>query len=75
MIRLHMLDYQIVRRTDGFLYLADPLICKVSVNGIHDSSLFTFYYIRVVCHTFRYDVVALKQIDVMIVDTNIQDII
>ena len=77
-IGLHVMDNQVVGRTpiERGLEVAEPLVNKTSVNRIGDSDLFAQDNVAVVCHTvLGHIVLALEQVNVVIVDANVADIL
>ena len=76
-IRLHMLHDQICRFviTQYRSNVTKPFFRKMAINRIHDGSLFINNNIRIVCHAFRYDILTFKQIDIMVIDTDITNIL
>ena len=78
MIGLHVMDNQVVGRTaiERGLEVAEPLVDKASVDRIGDSNFIAQDNIAVVCHAvLGHVVLALEQIDVVIVDANVADIL
>ena len=77
MIRLHVLDDQIVRLPafQRRCQVAQPLLHKVPVSRIHHGHLFVQDHIGIISHTFRHDVHSLKQVDLMIIYPDITDIL
>ena len=77
MIRLHVLHHQIVRlaalQRGG--QIGQPLVHKVDLAGVHDSDLLVHDDIGVVGHAVGHNVLPLKQIHLMVIDTNITDIL
>ena len=77
-IGLHVMDDQVVGRTaiEHGLEVAEPLVNKTAVDGIGDSDLVAQDNIAVVCHTvLGHIVLALEQVNVVIVDTDVADIL
>ena len=77
-IGLHMMDDQVVGRTaiELGLEVAAPLVDKASVDRIGDSDLFAQDNVAVVCHTvLGHVVLALEQVDVVVVDADVADIL
>ena len=78
MIGLHVMNDQVVGRTtiEHGLEVAEPLVDKVSVNRIGDGDLVAQDNVAVVCHTvLGHVVLALEQVDVVIVNTDVADIL
>ena len=77
-IRLHMMDDQVVGRTaiERGLEVAEPLVDKTTVDRIGDSDFIAQDNVAVVCHTvLGHIVLALEQVNVVIVDANVADIL
>ena len=77
-IGLHVMDNQIVGRTaiEHGLEVAEPLVDKASVDRIGDSDFIAQDNVAVVCHTvLGHVVLALEQVNVVIVDANVADIL
>ena len=77
-IGLHMVNDQVVGRAtvERSLEVAQPLINKMSVDGIGNSHFIGKNHITVVRHAvFTHVILTLKQVDVMIVDADVADIL
>ena len=77
-IGLHVMDNQVVGRTsiERGLEVAEPLVDKTTVDRIGDSDLLAQDNVAVVCHTvLGHIVLALEQVNVVIVDANVADIL
>ena len=77
-IGLHVMDNQIVGRTaiEHGLEVAEPLVDKASVDRIGDSDFIAQDNVAVICHTvLGHVVLALEQVNVVIVDANVADIL
>ena len=77
-IGLHVMDDQVVGRTaiEHGLEVAEPLVDKASVDRIGDSDFIAQDNIAVVCHAvLGHVVLALEQVNVVIVDTDVADIL
>ena len=77
-IRLHVMDNQVVGRTsiERGLEVAEPLVNKTTIDRIGDGDLFAQDNVAVVCHTvLGHIVLALEQVNVVIVDANVADIL
>ena len=77
-IGLHVMDKQVVGRTsiERGLEVAEPLVNKTTIDRIGDSDLFAQDNVAVVCHTvLGHIVLALEQVNVVIVDANVADIL
>ena len=74
-VRLHMLHDQVIGLTaaQDFAELSEPLICKFYIHGIHDGDLLVHDDVGIVGHAVGDYILALKQIDDMIVDTDVLD--
>ena len=77
-IGLHVMDDQVVGRAavEYGLEVAEPLVDKSAIDRIGDSDLLAQDNVAVVCHTvLGHVVLALEQVDVMIVNANVADIL
>ena len=77
-IRFHMVHNQVVGRAtvEHSFEVAQPLIDEMGVDGIGDGNLVGKNHIAVVRHAvFAHVVLALEQIDVVVVDANVADIL
>jgi len=77
-IGLHVMDNQVVGRTaiEHGLEVAEPFVDKASVDRIGDSDFIAQDNVAVVCHTvLGHVVLALEQVNVVIVDANVADIL
>ena len=76
MVRLHVLDNQVVRGTITQCGgdLGDPLVSEVGVNAVHHNGLVIHDQIGVVGHAVRDAILALKEIHCMIIDTKVNNI-
>ena len=77
-VGLHVVDDQVIGRAtvEHGLDVAEPLVNKTAVNRIGDGDLFAQDNVAVVCHTvLGHVVLALEQVNVMIVDANVADIL
>ena len=77
MIRLHMLNDQIIRLpcAEGFCHVVKPFVGEFPVDGIHHGGLLIENYVGIVGHSVRDDVLPLKEIDLMIVDADVADVV
>ena len=69
---------QVVGRTgiEHGLEVAEPLVNKTAIDRIGDSNLLAQDNVAVVCHTvLGHIVLALEQVNVVIVDANVADIL
>ena len=73
MVRLHMLNHQIIRFPVAKLrfYLFKPYCRKVYIDSIHNRRLFVKNDIRVVGNAVRHFVLTFKQVDCGVVYTDI----
>ena len=72
-----MLDDQIIRMTvtKYGCDVVQPLMGEMSIDGIHNSDFFIKDHIRIIGHAIRYNILSLKQINLMVIDTYISDIV
>ena len=78
MIGLHVVNDQVIGRAtvEHGLDVAEPLVNKTAVDRIGDSDLLAQDNVAVVCHTvLGHVVLALEQVNVVIVDANVADIL
>ena len=77
MVRLHMLDHQIIRLSScqGLLHIVQPFMGELSIHRIHNGNFFIFYHIGIVGHSIWDLILSLKQIQLMVVDACINDIV
>ena len=78
MIGLHVMNDQVVGRTaiEHGLEVAEPFVDKASVDRIGDGDFVAQNNIAVVCHAvLGHVVLALEQVNVVIVDTDVADIL
>ena len=77
MIGLHVLHDQIIglSAVKNCRQVVKPFLAKALVNSIHDRDLLIHDDIGIVCHSKRHNILSLKQINFMIIYTNILDII
>ena len=77
-IGLHVMDDQVVGRAavEHGLEVAEPLVDKTAIDRIGDSDLLAQDNVAVVCHTvLGHIVLALEQVNVVIVNANVADIL
>ena len=55
--------------------VVQPFLGEANVHGVQNGGLFVQNYIRVICHAVGYDVLAFKQVDVVVIDPCVNDII
>ena len=77
MVRLHVLDHQIVGLTalQGLLDIVQPLMGKILVHGVHDGDLLVQNGVRVVGHAVGDDVLSFKQVYLMVVYADVFDVV
>ena len=77
MVRLHVLDDEIVRLPtgQGVLQIVQPLVGEMLVHGVHDGHLLVQDQIGVVAHAVGDLVLALEQVHLVIVYADVQDIL
>ena len=75
-VGLHMLHHQIIRLSaiKHRFDIIQPLMGKVCIHRIHNGDFFIHDDIRVIRHTVGNHILSLKQVHIMIIDTNIADI-
>ncbi len=73
MIRLHVLNDQIVRHTSlqRILHIDKPLLAERRIHRVYHRSLFVPYHVRIVGHTLRHLVLPLEKIHLMIIYAHI----
>ena len=76
MVRFHVLNHQIVRFTafQSVFDVVQPLLTEVSIHAVHDGDFLINDGIGVVSHAVWYDVLTFKQVDLVVVDTNVFNI-
>ena len=76
-IRLHVLNDQIVGLPagKGVLDVVQPLVGEVPVNGVHNGNLLVQNDVGVVGHAVGHHILALKQVNLVVVDAHIADIV
>ena len=74
-VRLHMLDDEIVRLSaaKGFPDIGKPLLAKVLVHVIHDSHLIIQDDIAIVSHAVRHHILSLEKINLMIINAYVNN--
>ena len=72
-----MLDHQVIRgaAVQRFLHGGKPFTAEALFDGVHDGGLFIQDHIGIVGHAQRHDILALKKVQVMVVDPDIADIL
>ena len=76
-VRFHMLNNKIIgfSAVKGVFKIVQPFLCKVAVNGVHDSDLAVHDDIGIVCHAVRNIILTLKQVDLVVIHAHISDIV
>ena len=76
MIRLHVLDDEIVRLAvpEDISDVLEPLIAKVGVHRIHDGDFVARNHIGIVRHPQRNDILPLKKVNLMVIHTDIGNV-
>ena len=77
MVRLHVLDDQIVRLTvtQSVADILKPFVGKILIHRIHDGNLLVHDGIGVIGHAVGDNILALEQVYLMVVYTDVLDII
>ena len=76
-VRFHMLDDQVIRlagaqsRPD----VVQPFMGETGIHGVHDRCLLIQDHIRIISHAVFYNILAFKQIHLMVIDTYVSDIV
>ena len=75
MVRLHVLDDQIIRShaPQSQFDVLQPLLSLPLVDGIHDRDLVIDDGVGIVSHTVGHDILALEQVDIVVVGADIND--
>ena len=75
MVGLHMLDDEVVGRAavEDLLELAEPLVGEIGAHAVHDRDLLVHDDIGVVCHAVGHDVLALEEVELMVVHADVVD--
>ena len=77
MIRLHVLNHQIVRLPavqDG-LQIVQPLVGEIPIHGVHNGDLLVQNHIGIVGHAVGNHILSLEQVYLMVVNAHIADIL
>ena len=76
MIRLHMLDHQIIRlsSSENRFQIIKPLVRKSCIYGIHHGNLSVCDNIGIIGHTIRHRILTFKKINSMIVYPDVVNI-
>ena len=77
MIRLHMLDHEVIRKAagEGFLQAGQPFLAKVLIHRVHDGDFFVQDHVGIIGHAVGDDVLPLKKIEIVIIYTDVNNII
>ena len=72
-VRLHVVSHQIVwlATIEGGLQVCLPLFALATVGSIHDRDLLIINEIGIITHALRHHILAFKQIDVKIINTDV----
>ena len=75
MIRLHMVDNEVVRSTalQSLLQVPEPLLSLTGIGRIQDGHFIIHNKVGVVRHTFRHDILTLEQIQIQMIYAYIAD--
>ena len=76
MIRLHMLNYQIIRfpTAKNRFQIVKPLMRKGGIYGIHNGCFYVRDDIRIIGYTIRHCILTFKKIDSMVVYSDLVNI-
>ena len=76
-IRLHMLDHQIVGipAAQGILNVVQPFVGKILIHGVHNGDLLIHDGIGIIRHTVGDDVLSFKQVDLMVVNADVLNVV
>ena len=77
MVGLHMKHHQIIGSgaAQGVLQIIQPLVGKILIHGVHHGDLFVADEVGIVAHSLGNAVLSLKKIHLVIVDTDIFNIL
>ena len=77
MIRFHMMHYQIVRLGLSQLpfQLVQPFMGKMLVHRVHNGNFVVLDHIRIVGHAVGHRILALKQVQLMVIHADVADIL
>ena len=75
MVRLHVLDNQIIRLSSvqNICQIVQPFVSEVNVHSIHNSDLIVINDVGVVGHSVWHNILAFEKIYLVIVDSDIFD--
>ena len=75
-IRLHVLHDEVVRlaAVQRRLHIVQPFVGEMLVHGVEHADLFVQHDVGIVAHAVGHDVLALKQIDGMVVHADVDDV-
>ena len=76
MIRLHMMDNQIVGLPSAQLFfnVDQPLTAEIHIHCIHNSDFLVKNHVGIISNAIRNFVLTFKKVNLMIIDTDILDI-
>ena len=76
MVGLHVLDDEIVglASREGLFEVVEPLVAEAGVDGVHDGGLAVEDGVGIVGHAVGDVVLALEQVDGVVVDADVQDV-
>ena len=74
-VGFHMLDDEVVGRAaaEDLLELAEPLVGEIGAHAVHDRDLLVHDDVGVVCHAVGHDVLALEEVELMVVHADVVD--
>ena len=77
MIRLHVLNDKIIglSAVKRIGKIIKPFVTEPCVNRIHDSDFLINYNIRIICHSVFNNVLTLKKVDIMVINTNVFNVL
>ena len=77
MVRLHMLDNEIIGNTafESLLKIGKPFFTKMLIHRVHDGDFFVQDDIGIIRHAQGDNILALKEIEIVVVDADITDIL
>ena len=69
MVGFHMLNNQIIRLSSlkYIIKVIKPLMLELAVNCIHNRNFFINYYIRIISHSIRYNILSFKQVNLVVI--------
>ena len=74
-VRLHVLHYQVVGAlaSKGLGQVVQPVVGKVDIHGVHHRDFIVKDDIGIVCHSVRYIILTFEEVNLMVIDTHIDD--